>query len=125
MRPSPRELELAAEVDTLAERVLQLEALLGKSFQAPKVFGLSRSEEQILGMLMARPVANTEAMMTVIFHQDSDSEVNASGLVRAFIFRMRRKLKDHGVEIGTRKTAGYFLWDEGKARVRELGGVMA
>jgi len=96
-----------------------LKALLaGETEMIPgHIVHLSRAEEQILRMLMARSILTKDAFLTVREAEGHDAEVK---ILDVFICKIRKKLEPFGIVIETVWGKGYTLNGAMKERVREL-----
>lgn len=112
---------IEAENDTLRERVRQLEALLGVSFDAPLSLGLSPREAAVLGVLMAREMATKDHIMAALYRDFARDEPDPK-IVDVFVCKLRAKIKRWRIEISTHWGRGYYMTQEAKARVRKMAG---
>ncbi|MGE0677822.1 hypothetical protein [Pseudolabrys sp.] len=93
-------------------RIADLEAVLGmhdKSLAA--TFKLSKSLSDILGLLVSLPAVTPE-MINVRLEIATDPKVA--------IHRLREALKPWGVKIEAKRSLGYFLSPEEKARIKSI-----
>ena len=111
---------LRAENDELGERVGQLERLLKyAAFWMPREFSLTRTEETVLGALMAHPVATRDHFMHALYNGRGDLEPDVK-IVDIYISKLRRKLKSFGIEIKTEWGRGYALTQDSKAIIKQF-----
>jgi hypothetical protein len=102
--------DLMTANETLRERVFQLEELLtgGVGFRAPVEWGLTRSEERVLGVLVAREVATNDALVTILYGGRDAYPGAPEAMVKLYVMRLRRKLPA-GSRIATLWGRGYSL----------------
>lgn len=113
------------DMGTLRERLRQLEEALGQRLKFNGAIHFTPREEQVLGVLIARPVAFKEAIYTTVFGM----ELNPPDpkILDVFICKIRRKFREHARSIGASPIdiesmwgRGYRLDDANKARARAL-----
>jgi len=51
-----------------------------------------------------------------------DGDDYARHRVKVAIFKLKKKLREHGIEVCTRRGLGYYLDDENKAKLKQLIG---
>ncbi len=105
------------DVEELQERIIQLEVALKGDDEAWARLGLSRTEAGIFGALMRLPVLTRGTMQLLVATQSDAVTENAETVV---IYRMRKKLMRHGIEIATVHRGGYYLTPDMKDHVRGL-----
>ena len=110
---------LETENEMLRERVRQLESMVGISFESPPMFGFTRAESTIFGVLMKNRLASKESLMMAIYrdHQQDEAEIK---IVDVWVCKMRRKLTPFGIAVQTQWGQGYFLSAEHKAIARTM-----
>lgn len=114
---------LERENDALRDRVYTLERALGLRIDAPLCLGLSNSEAKLFGVMMAREIMTKEAAYAVLYSgqiDDRDPKV-----IDVMVCKMRKKLANFGVEIGTVWGRGYLLSPAAKEIVRALDAEQA
>lgn len=103
---------LRDRVDELEETVRQLRALASEARPLPQwVPYLTRREETMLRLFLARESVSIEAMETVIH----DGDAKSYNLLSVYVFKLRSKLAKFGVTIKTLHGRGYSLTPESKA----------
>lgn len=80
---------------------------------------LTRSEAQVLQMLLAREMLTTEAYMAVRSADDWDGDPK---ILDVFVCKLRKKLAPRGIQILTVWGKGWYMPADMKAAVRALGG---
>ncbi len=118
----------ADRIQALEDRVTVLEDALGIRYHAPPEWGLTPTQDVIVGLLLAARSVPWERMWTVLYGSESDPP--ETDVIRTQICLMRPKLEAHGVEVRTiaggngigrymRGTpgGGYFIPAEQKARL--------
>jgi two-component system cell cycle response regulator CtrA len=108
---------LRLENALLAERVAQLEAVLAPELAVPPGLGLTPSEERVLRVLVARPLASREALRAALY-RDFGREAGSDTTIAVFVHRLRRKLAPAGIQIATSWGRGWSLAGEARARWR-------
>ncbi|WP_411037690.1 winged helix-turn-helix domain-containing protein [Shinella sp. BYT-45] len=103
-------------LETLRERIRQLEEALSPTFLPPVEFGLTASEAKVLSCLISRDVATKQQIMTTIYSDRVDDEPDPK-IVDVFVCKLRKKLKPHGVIISTVWGQGYRLENRDQFRV--------
>lgn len=115
------EQQLRDRIAILEEEIIQLRGLLIPSIDFLNV-PLTAREREILSVLVAsagRIVSNDYFMTLLSSEKDMGIDPNT---VKVFIFKIRRKIKRHGVEIQTHRGVGYSLSKEACSRLKELEG---
>ena len=95
----------ADELDQLREENRQLRALLVDAQPTPKEWGLTRQEQWVYRCLAARAVATRDQ----IYQAASAGKVQDEQIVNVLVYRIRRKLKPHGIGITNHWGVGYSL----------------
>ena len=107
----------APEIARLYDRIEELERLLGMRAVMPRMFGLTRREADVLGILLRRQVMSTTALFEAIWGGDSERGIR---IVDVMVCRLRAKLRPHGIAIRNEYGVGYFIPPDGKATARAL-----
>lgn len=110
---------LEAENDELRGRVRQLEGAIGVAAEPPLVFGLTKNESIMFGVMMNNRSPRKETFMTALFSDRIDDAPEIK-IVDVWICKMRKKLQPYGVEIKTCWGVGYEMPEASKATAREL-----
>lgn len=108
------------ENEKLRERILELEDMLGMTFDAPLTFGLTAKEAKVLGLLSKVPMATKEAIMSTLYF-DRPNDMPEIKIVDVFVCKLRRKLEAFEIEVETVWGRGYSLSAQGKAKLAEYG----
>lgn len=112
---------LRVEVDTLAERIIQLQELLAPpAVIVPVEWKLTPTEQRMFCALACRDTLSREQALAVMYGA-SNRELPDRKLVDVLVAHIRRKLAPFGVEIETLWGLGYAL----KNRKAHLPGVIA
>lgn len=98
------------EIETLRERVRQLEEALMPPTLLPVEWRLTGSEARVFSCLAGRDMATKQVVMLALYSDRIDDDVEPK-IVDVFICKMRKKLKPFGVEILTVWGTGYALKD--------------
>src|SRR5262249_19345468 len=116
---SPRELHVSAVPETarLRDRIDELERLMGMRMVPPRLFGLTRREADMLGILLRRQVMTHAQLFEAIWGGDSERSVK---IVEVVVCKLRAKLRPHGIAIRTEYGVGYFIPPDSKATARAL-----
>jgi DNA-binding response OmpR family regulator len=110
---------LDAENETLRDRVRDLEKEIGLAAEAPPMFGLTRSEALMFGVLLNNRTCQVSTFMTALFSLEIDDPPEEK-ILDVWVCKMRKKLTPYGIEIKTHWGVGYEMPEESKARAREL-----
>jgi DNA-binding response OmpR family regulator len=84
------------------------------------LFGLTNAENVILTELLQRESLSKNAACRALYSHRIDDNIPAEKIVDVFVCNMRKKLKPHGIEIGTAWGAGYYLTPAMKRAVESL-----
>lgn len=109
---------LQEENDELREKVRQLEEIIGFHLRAPVAFGLNRHEEMVLGALTKRDRMTKEQIMMALYSDRIESP--DIRIIDVYICRLRKKLKEFGIEITTIWGIGYALTPASKAIIKQF-----
>lgn len=99
------------EIETLRERIRQLEAELCPPIAPPVEWGLTGSETRLWQHLSSRPIASKRSVMMALYSDRPDEEPDDK-IADVFICKLRKKLRPFGVEIVTRWGQGWSLVDK-------------
>ena len=105
------------ETARLRDRIEELERLMGMRMVAPRLFGLTRREADMLGILLRRQVMTHAHLFEAIWGGDSERSVK---IVEVVVCKLRAKLRPHGIAIRTEYGVGYFIPPDSKATARAL-----
>ena len=119
-----------AEIDALRNRVAELEEeirqLREDMVQTNATFlnFLSKNQMKILLGIYSRKVADYAYLDRITEQNDRYNrytDVNHEDLrVRVSIWKLRQKMREHGIEIKTWRGIGYYLDEENKAKLKTL-----
>lgn len=99
------------EIETLRERIRQLEEALSPSaVELPLEWRLTASEARVFAHLTTRKVASKQSIMAALYSDRPDDDPEMK-IVDVFICKLRKKVKPFGVEIQTVWGHGYALHD--------------
>ena len=104
-----------SETGRLRDRVEELERLIGLRLVPPRLWGLTRREADVLGILLRRQVMTYAQLFEAIWGGDSDCDAK---IVEVVVCKLRAKLRPHGIAIRTDHGVGYFVPSESKAAAR-------
>ena len=107
---------LHAENERLQWRVDELEGLAAERAPLANLYGLSNSEQRILMGLIKRGSMTTE-QLTRWLYPDPD-KTPASNVISVLVWRMRKKMAEHGVRIEVIYGQGYKLTPDSIEQVR-------
>lgn len=99
------------DVETLQERVRELEATLGLADDYIVAFDLSPVQRKVLGLMMQLPHVTPEMI---------EFRLGIATAAKVAMYRLRRRLKPLGIEIKSRRNIGYWLDPKTKELVRSL-----
>jgi DNA-binding response OmpR family regulator len=105
------------ETTRLRDRVEEVERLLGMRVVPPRLWGLTRREAEVLGVLLRRQVISHAQLFEAVWGGDSDCGVK---IVDVVVSKLRAKLRPHGITIRTEYGAGYFVPAASKVAARVL-----
>jgi DNA-binding response OmpR family regulator len=108
--------ELEEEVRQLRESMVQTD--LGF------LHFLSKNQMKILMAIYSRPVANYDYLDRITEEGDRYNrytDINHEALRnRVSVWKLRQKMREHGIEIKTWRGIGYYMDDENKAKLKQL-----
>jgi len=109
----------AARVDELEETIRQLRAELSAiGYRAPKEFGLSTSEETMLGMLLQHDrFVSGECLFDAVPHVKDKDDFDSFKVMAVHISKMRRKLNPYNLVIETGRSKGWRLEPQSRIRI--------
>jgi len=107
----------APETARLRDRIEELERLVGLRTVPPRLWGLTRQEADVLGILLRRQVMTHAQLFEAIWGGDSDCNIK---IVEVVVCKLRAKLRPHGIAIRTEYGVGYFIPPDSKATARAL-----
>jgi hypothetical protein len=107
---------LREEVDTLKERVRQLEDICREPRPLPRRLGLSKREDEVVRILLKMGAVSHEAMTTILCPDTSPGYDYG----KFFVCKARIKLKKFGITIDTRWGWGYEMSAEARAKLRAV-----
>jgi len=103
------------------ERVRQLEAVFGQNDPRYERLGLTATEGNIVGVIMARPIASVSQIHTVIYGNRVDDPPDEK-TITVFIHKIRHKLERYGIHIECVWGRGYRMDEQSKAEIRSIIG---
>jgi DNA-binding response OmpR family regulator len=103
------------ETARLRDRVEELERLIGLRTLPPRLWGLTRREADVLGILLRRQVMTHAQLFEAIWGGDSERDIK---IVEVVVCKLRAKLRPHGIAIHTEYGVGYFIPPDAKATAR-------
>ena len=100
----------AAEIETLRERIRQLEDMLAPvTWRIPPEWRLTGQEAVFFSHLLARDIGTKESLMAALYSDRIDEPERK--IVDVFVCKIRKKVAPHGVKIATVWGRGYRLED--------------
>jgi uncharacterized damage-inducible protein DinB len=121
-----------AEIDALRNRVAELEEEVRQlredmaQTDATFLHFLSKNQMKLLMGIYSRKVADYAYLDRITEQGDKYSrytDINHEALRnRVSIWKLRQKMREHGIEIKTWRGIGYYLDDENKAKLKALMG---
>ena len=115
--------QLRERIAELEEEVRQLRADMVAT-DATFLGFLSKNEMKILMGIYSRPVADYAYLDRITEQGDKYSrytDINHEALRnRVSVWKLRKKMRAHGIEIKTWRGIGYYLDDENKAKLKQL-----
>lgn len=110
----------------LLDRIEELEHLLGidDDFRQKLrlVFGVTKRESVMLGLLLKRPIATREALWVVMYGAMSEADQPSQGskLLDCFMCKIRKKLRPFKIKIGVIWAEGYSLSLSDKEKLNKV-----
>ena len=101
---------LKAENEELREQVRQLKAVIEPDLPLPIEWPLTRTQQRVLRMLVARPVVTRRTIMAGLYSDRADGR--GERVPDVVIHYLRRKLSPFGVAIETVPNRGWSLAPE-------------
>jgi hypothetical protein len=115
--------ELRDRIAELEEEVRQLRTDMIQT-DATFLNFLSKNQMKLLMGIYSRPVADYAYLDRITEQSDKYSrytDINHEALRnRVSIWKLRQKMREYGIEIKTWRGIGYYLDDEGKAKLKQL-----
>lgn len=102
------------------ERIFMLEADMGIHDMPPLVFGFTKNEAIMYGVLMARKHCPKEVFMTALYCLHHGGEAPEIKIVDVFMCKLRAKLEAYGIEVTTLWGVGYAMTEENKEKCRAI-----
>lgn len=98
------------EIDTLRERVRQLESLLmDDRVSIPPEWGLVNAERRCFAALVRRDIVTKEQLYAALYGDRVDFGEISENAVESHISKMRKKLRRFGVTVSSQRFVGYSL----------------
>lgn len=110
---------LEAENETLRERIDQLQKEIGIAAEPPLIFGLTKNEAIMFGVLLTTLAPRKTTFMAALFSDRIDESPEIK-IIDVWIYKMRQKLKPFGIEIKTEWGIGYSMPKASKVIARQL-----
>lgn len=112
--------ELREENRQLRERIAELTGA-NDAWAARKAFGLTDTEARVLMLIVRCGQAEYRHLEDSIWGEDDGCESdNPGGCIRSHVKRLRRKIRPHGVDIGTIYGFGFAMDEATRAKVRKI-----
>jgi two-component system cell cycle response regulator CtrA len=108
-------MNVAPESARLRDRIEELERLVGMRMVPPRLWGLTRQEAEVLGILLRRQVMTHAQLFEAVWGGDSECNIK---IVEVVVCKLRAKLRPHGIAIRTEYGIGYFVPPDSKATAR-------
>lgn len=105
----------------LREQVADLQRQLTANWVSPIEWRLTKRENGVMSVLVARGLATKDAIMAGLY-SDKIGEEPEPKIVDIFICKIRKKLEPFGIQIETRWGQGYYL-DDATRTLLKNGGV--
>jgi DNA-binding response OmpR family regulator len=105
------------ETARLRDRIEELERLIGMRMVPPRLWGLTRREADVIGIMLRRQVITHAQLFEAIWGGDSERNIK---IVEVVVCKLRAKLRPHGIAIRTEYGVGYFIPPDSKATARAL-----
>lgn len=108
---------IEAENDVLRGRVAELEAMLGVTFAAPPILGLTAHEAGLFGFLLRRDFVTKQAALSALYGGMDEPEIK---IIDVFICKLRKKIAPFGIRVETQWGQGYWMDAASKARALQM-----
>lgn len=111
--------ELLARVEDLEQQVQDLETALTEPLPEFLHIELTKSERVLLGLLASRPLVSKATFMMAHYSTRGDDQP-LEKIIDVFVCKLRRKLKQAGLEIETVWGQGYRLPEDSKQKLKSM-----
>lgn len=114
--------QIARLQEQLDDALYQIRLLKGEPqpFELMTRLKLTKTEAQIVQVLMARGRATKEAIYQVIYSDRHSDEQPGDSLIGVLVCRIRKRLQPHGVTIETLWGVGYAMTPENIQKLRDV-----
>jgi two-component system cell cycle response regulator CtrA len=113
------------EIETLRERIRQLEQILVPDDAVTHVeWGLTASEAKVFAHLTTRDICTKQSIMYALYTGRIDEDPEPK-IVDVFICKIRKKVEKYGVQIETVWGQGYSLTNRADYRSKVTEGAVA
>lgn len=109
--------KLREENETLKEQIAYLQAALMGPEELPIEWKLTKTEQRIVRVCLARELATKEAIATALYW-DKDEPADGMSNINVHMSKIRRKLKPFGIEIKTSWGKGFYVPSEIREQFR-------
>lgn len=103
-------------IEALEWRVAALEEALGLTYASPPEWRLTAYEARILGMLAKTQGCTTRQRIYAALYGDRDNPPYDK-IIDVYIFRMRKRLRPHGIAIHNTWSEGWWLDADARAKI--------
>lgn len=108
------------ELEVLRERVKELEKALDGSPETAIRFGLKKQLNSIFKVLLEREYLSKSSLETLMAVHGTNKDSYSHAAHNVLMWRLRKALAPHGIQVHTRSGFGYYLTVEDKERVRRM-----
>lgn len=108
------------ELQTLRDRVQELEELLGYSVRDVGLAGLPLPPlaRSMLGVLYKSHIASREHLFTALYGMRPEADQPEITIIDVQLCKLRKQLAKQGIAITLSRTAGWYLKPDDKEKVR-------
>jgi hypothetical protein len=101
---------MSEDIETLRSRVAELESALGlKNETLTSLYKLTPAMTSLLGLLVELPIVHDEIIQ---------ERLKLAANAKVAVYRLRRQLEAHDIQIHSRRGSGWFLDEETKQRIQ-------
>ncbi|HVI92298.1 MAG TPA: hypothetical protein VM659_28670 [Dongiaceae bacterium] len=110
---------LTTDLEMATERIRELEEALGVTFRGAPCFGLTKSEERLVGAFLKNRFVTKRAAAAAIYIEGRDM-APSTNLLGVHISHLRRKLAPFEIRIRTVYAEGWAMEPPHQARLRAI-----
>ena len=108
------------ELEILRERVKELEKVLDGSPEMAFRFGLKKQLNSVFRVLLEREYLSKSSLETLMALHGANKDSYSHADHNVLMWRLRKALSPHGIQVHTRSGFGYFITAEDKEKVKRI-----